>query len=154
MNEKVNELYFSLMWGGTVEKVKELLDSGIDANVIIKQTAKTPIYTAINFGMLDIIEFLVSRGAEVNFKNKNEETPLLFAVAHAYPEVCRFLLQKGADPNVKDRDGNSCLDRIKEYTPRNTYRALVPVFMEFEELLNDEEKKKLKKLKPRKKKEA
>jgi len=154
MTEKVVELYFSLMWGGKVEKVKELLDSGMDVDVILPQTARTPIYTAINFGMLDIIEFLVSRGADVNFNDKYGEPPLLFAVAHAYPEVCRFLLQKGADPNVKDRDGNSCLDRIKEYTPRKTYRALVPVFMEFEELLNDEEKKKLKKLKPRKKKEV
>ncbi len=52
-------------------------------------------------GHLDIVELLVSKGAEINARNTDHNiTPLIWAANEGHLSIVRFLLEKGADPNI------------------------------------------------------
>jgi len=51
---------------------------------------------------LQVSKILVSRGADVNARNKNNQTSLHYAARDGYASVVGFLLESGADPNVQD----------------------------------------------------
>jgi ankyrin repeat protein len=61
---------------------------------------------------VEILEYLVSQGAEVNAKNNdNGSTPLHEAAFHnANVEILKYLVSQGADVNAKDNNGKTPLD--------------------------------------------
>lgn len=67
----------------------------------------TPLTLSSYFGHLDIAKYLVSKGAKVNLKTKNEEnqTALHAAILGRNLNVVKFLLEKRADPNAEKKDG-------------------------------------------------
>lgn len=64
--------------------------------------------------MLQVAELLVKHGAVVNVADLWKFTPLHEAAAKGKYEICKLLLKHGADPMKKNRDGNTCLDLVKE----------------------------------------
>ena len=65
---------------------------------------------------IEIIQFLVSKGADVQAKNRNSETPLHEAAKTIWKwgeedvvELAQFLISKGAEVNVQDADGKTPL---------------------------------------------
>jgi ankyrin repeat protein len=70
-------------------------------------TGFTPIMVAHG---LDMIEFLISKGADVNVKMAgNGRTRLHTACFSGVEEMAEFLIKKGADVNIKDNWGNTPL---------------------------------------------
>ena len=55
-------------------------------------------------GNVGAIEFLVSRGAEVDVTDVKAQTPLFVAVVNQHWESARALLEAGADPNGSDKN--------------------------------------------------
>lgn len=51
-------------------------------------------------GPIDMAEFLIEKGADVNAKMANSETALIIAVRSLQPEIVRLLLSNGADPDA------------------------------------------------------
>lgn len=49
-----------------IDAVKMLINSKIDVDAPSKDNGKTPLYNAITFGYVDMVEFLLSAGADVN----------------------------------------------------------------------------------------
>lgn len=72
-----------------------------------------PLGLAAYFGQLNIVDYLLKAGAEVNSPSKNSlrVTPLQSAVAGGHLEITRRLLEAGASPNVREGGG---------YTPLHT----------------------------------
>jgi ankyrin repeat protein len=76
---------------------------------------------ASRYGEVDVAEFLVSKGADVNAKNDDGETVLMAACDMEYPEgseppsqsghylVVKLLLARGSDINVKMKNGTTAL---------------------------------------------
>jgi len=58
---------------------------------------------------IEIIQFLVSKGADVKTKNERGDTLLHLAMMRGSPEVVKFLVSKGADVNAKDSNGGTPL---------------------------------------------
>lgn len=56
----------------------------------------TPLHFAAQAGQIDVVEYLVAEGADVNAENISGETPLQLAVDKGHKEVAEFLFQKGA----------------------------------------------------------
>jgi len=59
---------------------------------------------------IEVVKFLVSKGADVNAKNKDDNTPLHLAASwNGHIEVIEFLVSKGADISVTNVAGYSPL---------------------------------------------
>jgi ankyrin repeat protein len=85
-----------------------LLDNG--ANVETDTSTLTPLMFAANAGNVDMIRFLVKRGAKVNHGVKEgAQTALLSAIYAAKPEAVQALVELKADVNAKTKDGDTPL---------------------------------------------
>jgi tankyrase len=62
----------------------------------------TPLHFAAGFGRRDIVEHLVSLGAELDARDEGGLNPLHNACSFGHAEVARLLLANGSDPNVTD----------------------------------------------------
>lgn len=63
---------------------------------------RTPLMKAARAGHLCTVQFLISKGADVNRStSNNDHTPLSLACAGGHLAVVELLLQHGADPYHK-----------------------------------------------------
>lgn len=73
-------------------------------------TGRSPLHNATDLGHVEIIQYLVKQGADVNSKStRTIRTPLHIAATHGNLEVVKYLVSNGAKLNVKDYDGNTPL---------------------------------------------
>lgn len=89
---------------GNVEKVQELLSSGI--YVDIQDTdAWTPLMWAAQDGNVEMINILIEAGADVNITDYYGESALIKAIYSNNIETINALISQGADPNMTDMSG-------------------------------------------------
>ena len=85
---------------GDIEKVRELLDNGVDINAQAPCSGGAPLDAAIGGGHMPLVRFLVERGADVNGVGYGSYTALMMAANQMSTEAAQFLLEHGADPNL------------------------------------------------------
>ena len=56
---------------------------------------QSPFFSVVRDWHIDVAEFAIERGADINLKGKYGRTPLHLAAAVNYPEMVEFLLQNG-----------------------------------------------------------
>jgi ankyrin repeat protein len=113
-------------WGNTPlasmsngEVAKMLIDYGADTGVINKD-GKTLLHCVAQHGTVEIIEFFISNGLDVNAKDNEGQTPLFLAVEeNSDVEVIKFLISKGADANAKNDNDFSILHMVACPDARN-----------------------------------
>jgi ankyrin repeat protein len=86
---------------GNLERVKQLVAEDPGLVDSLSGDGFSPLGLAAFTGHLEIAEFLLAQGAEVNFASQDERqfTALTGAVANGNVEVVKLLLMHGADPN-------------------------------------------------------
>ena len=94
---------------GDVEALKALLEE--DEGLLEARNAGggTPLHTASQAGMLDVVEFLASRGADVEAGDNENTPPLQVASLGGHIDVVEFLIAEGADPLSADDFGMTAL---------------------------------------------
>ena len=141
------------LFGATKEKAELLIDSGADLNVRDKWHGRTPLFygnkdlliskgteidvmdycgetpltVAIKENSNEIVKFLISKGANVNYPtdfnfDKSNckygkppvRTPLMTAAEKGDIEIVELLISKGADVNAKNAAGDTALSVAKE----------------------------------------
>ena len=82
----------------------------------------SPLQIAALEGFVDIVRFLVEKGAQVDSRNIDKETPLIDAVENGHLEVVKLLLDCGANPRL----GNAKGDEPYELVPLDdeNYRTI------------------------------
>ncbi|CAD5125524.1 DgyrCDS13731 [Dimorphilus gyrociliatus] len=97
-------------FAGKLISVKELKHHGARFDLKDKG-GSTALHWAVDGGNVEIIEFMVKQGGDVNWKDdQNNWTPLLrLASVSGKVNVGRKLLELGADLNAKDKDGKTAL---------------------------------------------
>ncbi|XP_041367639.1 myotrophin-like [Gigantopelta aegis] len=100
----------ALLWSvknGELDEVKKIV--GNQPDLLKKELAsgRLAIHYAADYGQPDVIEYLISKGADVNIPDKHGITPLLAAIYEGHTKCVKSLLQKGADKNGKDPSGQS-----------------------------------------------
>ena len=76
-----------------------LLQTGIDVNITEEDRGATVLLIASSFkDYEDVVSFLISRGADINFRGKDGRTPLIWAAGNSL-ESSKMLLENGADVN-------------------------------------------------------
>ncbi|KAI0303816.1 ankyrin repeat-containing domain protein [Multifurca ochricompacta] len=75
----------------------------------------TPMHAAASYGHLNILEYLISRGGNVNVVDEDGETPL-YTVENV--ETAQFLLNHGADPTWRNHQGLMPADLLQDEFPQ------------------------------------
>lgn len=63
------------------------------------------LHWAADRGCAELVEILISFGANVNATDTDNQTPLHYAASCGYPECVKVLLKYNADVSLVDRDG-------------------------------------------------
>uniref|UniRef100_A0A8C5LD62 Ankyrin repeat, SAM and basic leucine zipper domain-containing protein 1 n=1 Tax=Jaculus jaculus TaxID=51337 RepID=A0A8C5LD62_JACJA len=104
--EEKNETFKKALTTGDISLVKELLDSGISVDSSFRY-GWTPLMYAASIANVELVRFLLDRGANASF-DKDKLTVLITACsAHGSEEqvlkCVELLLSRNADPNVACR---------------------------------------------------
>ncbi|KAI1695028.1 ankyrin repeats (3 copies) domain-containing protein [Ditylenchus destructor] len=75
----------------------------------VPENGQTPLHIAAAGDSPWYVGLLVSRGADVNAKDKNDQTPLHIAAGNGNPAISTKLIFPGADVNAKDKNGQTAL---------------------------------------------
>lgn len=88
-----------------------LIESGANVNARSNKSFAVLMYACLNSAKIARpVEFLISKGADVNAKeNSNGETALMFATAARNVEAVLSLIRNGADVNIEARNGATAL---------------------------------------------
>lgn len=96
----------ALMWAlknGQIDDVRAALTPE-DVNRTLPG-GRTPLNVAADYGHTELVEFLITQGANVNAQDKHGMTPLLSATYEGHAPCVKILLEQGADKSCKGPDG-------------------------------------------------
>ena len=86
-----------------VECVKVLLENGADIKGTDKNHARTPLHCAAGWSTLEMVQLLVSKGANIKALTSSGDPPLSFARENFYKDksdergkITTFLIKRGA----------------------------------------------------------
>lgn len=106
VHEDLNELR-SVIMNGDKKLMKDIIAAhGIEGFDGDKRTA---IIWASFFGQIEILIWLINKGADVNHQDRIGYSCLHFCAQEQNVEAARILLENGADPNILDEHENSPL---------------------------------------------
>ena len=89
-----------------VDAIKYLINNGANINIRTNHLDSCLLLVTHN---AEILDFLISRGGEVNTADGMERTALHYAAAVANPDSVRLLLKNDAYVNAQDEEGNTPL---------------------------------------------
>ena len=69
----------------------------------------TPILLASQNGFFNIVDLLIKKGANVNFRSNNFLRPIHMALHNEHYKIAKLLMENGADPLVEDENGLTTL---------------------------------------------
>jgi ankyrin repeat protein len=110
--ETLNEIFLETAESGEIQAVQRSILMGADINVQRKDNGWSALMLAAYNGRRDVVNFLLSKGAEVDIHDKVGQTPLMAAVSPDKPdlEIIRLLLKYGAGVNIqRKKDGWTAL---------------------------------------------
>jgi ankyrin repeat protein len=93
---------------GTQERVEQLLLKDPGAINSYSPDGWTPLHLAVFFGRVNIVHFLLSKGANIDAPSRNDQivTPLHSALANPHnSSVVEILIGAGADLNARQSEG-------------------------------------------------
>ncbi len=99
VNALIKAIFGVLSDSGSIDAVKLLIEKGMDVNYAIEaENAKgfTALMFAVRWGKIDVIEYLISVGADVNVKDSEGVTPLSIAEEEKFTEIINLLIKSGA----------------------------------------------------------
>jgi ankyrin repeat protein len=92
--------------------VKQILEKDDSAKNLKDKSGNTLLHSAAINGALPIIEYLLSKGVDINSTNTTLSTPLHVAIANKQDGAAKLLIEKGADVSKKDSRGNTPLHAV------------------------------------------
>lgn len=110
---KIDIIYASEI--GDLKKVQELINSDKQLVNYKDKIGKTPLHWATLYGHIDIVRYLVTKGANVNSKDIKQSSVLHHAISSLGPddksEILNILIDNGVELNPRDNVGRTPLYR-------------------------------------------
>lgn len=111
---------------GDVNKMRALLVEGVDVNGhagFASHYMHPALIQAAANDHIQVIQFLLANGADVNVRGRDNLTPLMAASDAGHQEIVRLLISNGADVNAVNSSGKSAL--IFASDPRDPHPEVV-----------------------------
>ncbi len=101
----------SAAFNGHKETVKYLIEKqGVDIDFITRGSENTPTFIAVLGNQLDVVQYLVGRGADPNKGGKCGSFPIHYAALYARKDLIECLINNNANILLKDKlSGNNVL---------------------------------------------
>ncbi|MHC9543343.1 MAG: ankyrin repeat domain-containing protein [Vulcanimicrobiota bacterium] len=90
-------------YNGEIDSALKLLRSGSDINARTQNGKWTPLHMAVEEYKKEMVEFLLTQGANPDMKDESGETPLHLAADNDDIECVKMLIQHHANVNARDR---------------------------------------------------
>ncbi|SFV51650.1 inversin protein alternative isoform, putative [hydrothermal vent metagenome] len=91
---------------GNLEIVKQFIESGYDVNSSESgDFGSSLLHNAIRYGKMDIFDYLIEQGADIDFMDAVGWTPLMESIIDGKPEFGAKLVAKGADQTIANQRG-------------------------------------------------
>lgn len=101
-----------LQWAvknGDIDSLNAIVEG--DAGVVNKfSSGRPPMCVAADYNQSEVIEYLLSKGANLNVTDKHGITPLLAAIYEGHTSCVQLLLSRGADKSGKAPGGESYVE--------------------------------------------
>ena len=97
------------MEGHEEETVGKLIKAHPELFDVMTEDGWTPLHWAAFHGRKGLVELLLSKGADVNAKNNNNETPIYLATNCGHKDVAELLMAKGGNFNGNSNGGMTWL---------------------------------------------
>lgn len=111
---------------GDLERVKGLLAKDPGSVDAVSGDGNTGLGLASYLGHRDVVSFLLSKGAYVNYTDPNTGfTALTGAISSGHADIVEILLKHGADPNHRYEGGNTPLTEAAFLGDARILRALL-----------------------------
>jgi ankyrin repeat protein len=107
-NVNNNNLYTAAQ-AGNLSGVRTALEFWANINYRSGQYSITPLMQASGNGYLEIVKYLVEKGASLNLFSNEGTTALMFAGNQGHLEVVKYLVEKGADITATDKNNRTAL---------------------------------------------
>ncbi|KAF3912916.1 Ankyrin-3 [Arthrobotrys entomopaga] len=85
----------------------------------------SPLAFASALGEVEIVEFLVDKGANIEWRSQTGERPLMYAAQEGHEAVAEYLVSKRASLEARDKNGKTAYDFACEYNPTNSALAKI-----------------------------
>ena len=92
---------------GQLALVKTLV---LEKKAAINKPGWAPIHYAVTNGHLEITQFLMANGAQVNALSPSETTPLMMSIGSGNEQLIKYLLDNGADLRMRNHEGYTAID--------------------------------------------
>jgi ankyrin repeat protein len=92
-----------------LERAKRLIHEGANINARIGYEEETPLFIAVHEESAQMVNFLLSQGADISIRDRVGRTALHTAAWYGRIEPLQLLLAAGADPKLTDDDGQTPL---------------------------------------------
>ncbi|CAG8461984.1 7692_t:CDS:2 [Diversispora eburnea] len=102
-NNDNNNNNINIWTSADIDRVKEVLNTGISPD-IQDQNGYTPLAAAVSYNHIELVEFLLAHGANVNLCDNEGDSPLFLAET---VEMVQTLLDHGADPSITNIEGKT-----------------------------------------------
>ena len=106
---------------GDLGKIQYYLQKGENINGADK-SGFTPLMWAVYYGQEQSVDFLIKKGADMNFKTPKDfgelrigSTPLMLAAYYQYANVIKILLKYGANKNITNANNETALSIAQKY---------------------------------------
>ena len=119
-NKKLEESWFREIKkgkkGANIKKLEYILALKCDVNAVDGRTGETALMIMAKAGNVEMVDYLLKKGANVNFKfvrrggvNLQGDSALIYAVRYGHIEVAKKLIENGGNVNDKNLAGQSVL---------------------------------------------
>ena len=121
--EKLSPLYYASLLG-LIQPLRWLQKQDLDCNKT-EMTLNDALRAGSCQGHFDIVDFLITHGAEVNARSQMGTTALHLAAENGHAEVVKLLIDQGAEVKTQDQDGWTALHRAAKNGHSEVVKLLI-----------------------------